>query len=151
MRGIDPARLIFAPRMDSRLHLRRLPCADLVLDNLPYGAHTTASDALWMGVPLVTCLGTAFAGRVGASLLTAMGCPELITHSMAEYEALALALARDGERLAALRRKLADNRLTAPLFDAARFCRHIEQAYVTMMDIARAGEAPRPFDVPVIE
>jgi predicted O-linked N-acetylglucosamine transferase (SPINDLY family) len=147
MRGIDPARLIFAPRMDSRLHLRRLPCADLVLDNLPYGAHTTASDALWMGVPLVTCLGTAFAGRVGASLLTAMGCPELITHSMAEYEALALELARDGEKLAALRRKLADNRLTAPLFDAARFCRHIERAYMTMMDLARAGVPPKAFDV----
>ncbi|HJR55371.1 MAG TPA: tetratricopeptide repeat protein [Rhizomicrobium sp.] len=151
MRGVDPARLIFAPRMDSRLHLQRLPNADLMLDNLPYGAHTTASDALWMGVPIVTCQGTAFAGRVGASLLTAISCPELITHSMAEYEALALELARDGERLAALRRKLADNRLTAPLFDAARFCRHIEQAYVTMMEIARAGEAPRPFDVPVIE
>jgi predicted O-linked N-acetylglucosamine transferase (SPINDLY family) len=151
MRGIDPARLIFAPRMDSRLHLRRLPCADLVLDNLPYGAHTTASDALWMGVPLVTCLGTAFAGRVGASLLTAIGCPELITHSMAEYEALALELARDGGQLAALRKKLADNRLTAPLFDAARFCRHIERAYMTMMDLARAGVPPKAFDVPVME
>ena len=150
MRGIDPARLIFAPRMDSRLHLRRLPCADLMLDNMPYGAHTTASDALWMGVPIVTCLGTAFAGRVCASLLTAIGCPELITHSMTEYEALALELARDGEKLAALRKKLAGNRLTTPLFDAARFCRHIERAYVTMMDIARAGEAPRPFDIPVL-
>jgi predicted O-linked N-acetylglucosamine transferase (SPINDLY family) len=146
-RGIDPARLVFAPKVDLKLHLRRLGCADLMLDTLPYGMHTTASDALWMGVPIVTCQGTAFAGRVAASLLTAMQCPELITPTPDAYEALALELARDPARLKALKDRLADNRQTAPLFDAPRFCRHIEQAYVTMMEIARAGEAPRPFDV----
>jgi predicted O-linked N-acetylglucosamine transferase (SPINDLY family) len=150
-RGIDPARLIFAPKRDLPQHLQRLAAADLMLDTLPYGAHTTASDALWMGVPMVTCLGESFAGRVAASLLTAIDCPELIAESLAGYETLALELARDGEKLAALRARLAANRLTTPLFDAARFCRHIEQAYVTMMETARAGEELKPFDVPVIE
>jgi predicted O-linked N-acetylglucosamine transferase (SPINDLY family) len=122
-----------------------------MLDTLPCGAHTTASDALWMGVPMLTCLGRSFAGRVAASLLTAMRCPELITYNLDEYEALALALARDGEKLAALKAKIALSRLTAPLFDAPRFCRHIERAYMTMMDLARAGVPPRSFDVPVID
>jgi protein O-GlcNAc transferase len=148
-RGIDPARLIFAPKVDAVLHLRRLACADLMLDTLPYGMHTTASDALWMGVPLVTCRGKSFAGRVAAGLLTALECPELIAETMEEYEALALALAQDPARLRALKDTLAGKRLTAPLFDAGAFCRHLEQAYVTMMEIARAGEAPRAFDVAV--
>ncbi len=149
-RGIDPARLIFAPNLEVGAHLARCAAADLMLDTMPYGAHTTASDALWAGVPLVTVLGPSFANRVAASLLTAIGLPEMITASLDEYEALALALARDPARLAALKAKLAGNRTAAPLFDATRFCRHIEQAYETMMQIARAGEAPRPFDVPAI-
>jgi predicted O-linked N-acetylglucosamine transferase (SPINDLY family) len=114
---------------------------------MPYGAHTTASDGLWAGVPIVTVLGPSFANRVAASLVTAGGAPELIAPSLEAYEALALALARDPARLAALKAKLAANRATAPLFDAERFRRHIERAYETMWEIARAGEAPRPFDV----
>ena len=145
--GIDPARLVFAPKVDVTLHLRRLACADVMLDTLPYGMHTTASDALWMGVPVITRRGNAFAGRVAASLLTALECPELITQTADAYEALALALARDPARLAALKAKLAGKRLTAPLFDAPRFCRHLEQAYVTIMEMARAGQAPRAFSV----
>jgi predicted O-linked N-acetylglucosamine transferase (SPINDLY family) len=150
-RGIDPARLVFAPWASLEDNLARLACADLMLDTLPCGAHTTASDALWMGVPLVTCAGPSFAGRVAASLLTAIGVPELIAASLPDYEARALALARDPARLAALRAKLAANRHTAPLFDAPRFCRHIERAYETMIAIAEAGEQPRPFDVGVID
>ncbi len=145
--GIAPDRLIFAPRVPAVAHLRRLALADMMLDTLPYGMHTTASDALWMGVPVITCRGRSFAGRVAAGLVSAMECPELIAETPQDYEALALALARDPARLAALRQKLADKRLNAPLFDAARFTRHLEQAYATMMDIARAGEAPRAFAV----
>jgi predicted O-linked N-acetylglucosamine transferase (SPINDLY family) len=150
-RGVDPARLVFSPKVDANAHLARSGCADLVLDTSPYGAHTTASDTLWAGVPIVTVLGPSFASQVAASLLTAIGAPELITASLADYEALALALARDPARLAALKAKLVANRHTAPLFDADRFRRHIERSYEMMMVIARAGEAPRPFDVPVIE
>jgi predicted O-linked N-acetylglucosamine transferase (SPINDLY family) len=146
-RGIDPARLVFAPKRDIHDHLARCAAADLMLDTMPYGAHTTASDGLWAGVPIVTVLGPSFANRVAASLVTAGGAPELIAPSLEAYEALALALARDPARLAALKAKLAASRATAPLFDAERFRRHIERAYETMWEIARAGEAPRPFDV----
>jgi predicted O-linked N-acetylglucosamine transferase (SPINDLY family) len=151
VRGIDPARLVFSPKRDAAAHLARSGCADLVLDTMPYGAHTTTSDALWAGVPIVTVLGPSFANRVAASLLTAIGAPEMIAATLEEYEALALALARDPPRLAALKAKLAANRLTAPLFDADRFRRHIERSYEMMMRIARAGETPRPFSVPVID
>ncbi|MBV9550877.1 MAG: tetratricopeptide repeat protein, partial [Alphaproteobacteria bacterium] len=102
-RGIDPSRVIFAPKVDLAAHLGRCTAADLMLDTMPYGAHTTASDALWAGVPMVTLLGPSFANRVAASLLTAMGTPELITTSLQDYESLALALARDLQRLAALK------------------------------------------------
>lgn len=145
--GIDPARLIFAPWTSLEANLARLGNADIALDTLPCGAHTTASDALWMGVPLVTCLGKSFAGRVAASLLTAMGTPELITTTMQEYETLARALAQDPARLAALKAKLAANRHTAPLFDAPRFCRHLERAYEVMIAQAQSGAAPKPFTV----
>jgi predicted O-linked N-acetylglucosamine transferase (SPINDLY family) len=148
-RGIDPARLVFAPKLAMTSHLARCAAAGLMLDTMPYGAHTTASDGLWAGVPIVTVLGPSFAGRVAASLVTAIGAPDLITSSLDEYEALALALARDPARLAALKAKLAANRATAPLFDGERFRRHIERAYETMLEIARNGEPPRPFDVPV--
>ena len=149
--GIDPARLVFSPKLDTDSHLARSGCADLVLDTMPYGAHTTSSDALWSGVPIITVLGPSFANRVAASLLTAMGAPELIAASLEDYEALALALARDPAKLAALKAKLAENRTTAPLFDADRFRRHIERSYEMMMEIARAGEAPKPFDVSILE
>jgi predicted O-linked N-acetylglucosamine transferase (SPINDLY family) len=140
--GIDPMRLVFAPSVRFPDHLARQPLADLCLDTLPYGGHTTASDALWSGVPLVTCRGATFPGRVGASLLTALGLPELIAEGLADYEALALALARDPERLGALRRRLAAARDTAPLFDCARFTRDLERAYDAMMARHDAGLPP---------
>jgi len=131
--GIDPARLVFAPRMEQAAHLARHRLADLFLDTLPYNAHTTASDALWTGLPLVTCAGTSFDGRVAASLLHTMGLPELATQSLEAYEALALVLARDPARLAALRARLSANRLSSPLFDTDRFRAAIEAAYQRMV------------------
>ncbi|MBL8690621.1 MAG: tetratricopeptide repeat protein [Rhodospirillaceae bacterium] len=145
--GIDPSRLVFASRARPADHLARHRLADLFLDTLPYNAHTTACDALWTGLPLVTCKGTSFAGRVAASLLTAIGLPELITQSLAEYEALALKLATDGIALAAAKEKLARNRLALPLFDTARATRHLECAFSTMVERYRRGEAPASFDV----
>jgi protein O-GlcNAc transferase len=150
-RGVDPGRLIFAPFADAEAHLARHAAADLFLDTLPYNAHTTASDALWAGLPLLTCAGTAFAGRVAASLLHAAELPELITRNLEEYEALALKLATEPALLQSIRRKLAENRLTCPLFDTDRFRRHIEAAYAAMWDIYRRGEAPRSFRVDPIE
>ena len=146
-RGIAPARLVFAERMSHWDHLARHRLADLFLDTLPYNAHTTASDALWAGLPLVTCLGTTFAGRVGASLLHAVGMPELVTRTLPQYEALALRLAREPAALKSIREKLAQNRLTQPLFDTARFTRNIETAYRRMWEAHRRGEAPRAFEV----
>jgi len=146
--GIDPARLIFAPRLSSAAHLARHRLADVFLDTLPYNAHTTASDALWAGLPVVTCLGAQFDGRVAASLLDAVGLPELVTHDLADYEALALALARDSARLSSFREKLAANRLTSPLYDTDRFRQFIEAAYLRMMERARQGRAPEGFVVP---
>jgi predicted O-linked N-acetylglucosamine transferase (SPINDLY family) len=121
--------------------------AALFLDTLPYNAHTTASDALWAGLPVLTCAGTAFASRVAGSLVRAVGLPELVVGSLADYEALALKLARDPALLSGLRAKLDQNRLTAPLFDTGRFCRHIESAYAKMWEIYRNGEPPRSFAV----
>jgi protein O-GlcNAc transferase len=146
-RGVDPGRLIFAPFVDTEEHLARHAAADLFLDTLPYNAHTTASDALWVGLPLLTCAGKTFAGRVGASLLRAVELPELITSDLEEYEALALKFARDRGLLQSIQRKLAENRSTCALFDTDRFRRHIESAYETMWDIHCRGEAPRSFKV----
>ena len=142
-----PQRLIFAPVCALPEHLARLTRADLFLDTLPCNAHTTASDALWAGVPVMTCLGTAFAGRVAASLLHAVGLPELVTDNLAAYEALALRLARNPAVLAAIRRKLQENRLTQPLFDTERFRRHIEAAYTRMWEIFERGAPPQSFSV----
>jgi protein O-GlcNAc transferase len=146
-RGISPDRLIFAPKIALADHLSRHRQADLFLDTLPYNAHTTASDALWAGVPIVTCLGETFAARVAASLLKAVGLPELITTSLEGYEALALKLARELSFLAGIKAKLARNRDTYPLFDSARFARHIEAAYTTMWERYRNGEPVKPFAV----
>jgi predicted O-linked N-acetylglucosamine transferase (SPINDLY family) len=146
-RGVDPARLIFADRVGQAAHLARHRHAGLFLDTLPYNAHTTGSDALWAGVPVVTRQGRAFPGRVAASLLQAVGLPELVTHSLADYEALALRLATDAPFLQALGSKLKQNRRTHPLFDSGRFCRHIEAAYARMWDIYRHGGSPRSFGV----
>ena len=145
--GVAGERLIFAPAITVDDHLARLKLADLFLDTLPYNAHTTASDALWAGLPLITCRGTAFPGRVAASLLNAIGMPELIAGSIEDYQALALRLAREPGVLQSVRQKLARNRLTAPLFDTDRFCRHIETAYARMAELWRNGEPPRGFDV----
>ncbi len=145
--GIDPARLIFAPRRSLGEHLARHRLADLFLDTLPYNAHTTASDALWAGLPVLTAIGETFAGRVAASLLTAIGLPELIAPSVADYEEMAFTLATDRARLAELRAKLGHNRLTTPLFDIAGYTRHIEAAYRRMWDIACAGGGVAAFDI----
>jgi protein O-GlcNAc transferase len=127
-RGIDPQRLEFAPRWPLADHLARHRAADLFLDTWPYNAHTTASDALWAGLPVLTRIGEAFAGRVAASLLRAIGLDELIAGTDEDYEARALALATEPARLAALRERLAAQRLSAPLFDTARFARAFEAA-----------------------
>jgi protein O-GlcNAc transferase len=146
-RGVDPARLIFAPALELADHLARQPLADLFLDTLPVNAHTTASDALWAGLPVLTCAGETFIGRVAGSVLTTIGLPELITTSPQEYEALALALARDPARLAALRQRLAANRQTSPLFDIARFTRNLEGAYQQMQERRLAGQPPASLTV----
>lgn len=147
-RGVDPARLIFARRIDRMEdHLARQGLADLFLDTLPYNAQTTAADALWSGLPVLTCLGGALSGRVAASLLAAAGLPELITRSLEEYEALAISLAQDPGRLRQIKDKLAANRLACPLFDTARFTRHLEAAFEQMCRMHRQGEAPRHFAV----
>jgi protein O-GlcNAc transferase len=146
-RGVDPARLVFAGRLPIADHLARHRLADLFLDTLPCNAHTTASDALWAGLPVLTCRGGSFAGRVAASLLKAVGLPELVTHSLAEYEALALQLARDSAALASVKTKLAQNRMTCPLFETDQFRRHIEAAYMMMWELWQRGENPRSFSV----
>jgi protein O-GlcNAc transferase len=147
-RDVSPDRLIFAQQVPQNAdHLSRLRLADLFLDTLPYNAQTTASDALWAGLPVLTCMGSTFTSRVAASLLTSIGLPELITHSLADYEALALRLAVAPALLQGLREKLVQRRLTAPLFDTARFARYIEVAYTTMWEVWQRGESPRAFSV----
>ena len=147
-RGIDPDRLIFAPKMDSSAdHLARHRAADLFLDTLPYNAHSTTCDALWAGLPVVTCTGAFFSGRVAASMLNAAGLPELVTNNLDDYEALALKLAGDPALLQSTRQKLERNRSTCRLFDSDRFRRHIEAAYEKMWDIYLRGESPRNFRV----
>jgi Glycosyl transferase family 41 len=150
-RGIDPARLVFADHVTLEAHLARHRLADLFLDTLPYNAHTTASDALWTGLPIVTCLGESFSGRVAASLLNTVGLSDLVTANLADYEALAMKLATDPSALGKVRARLAANRSTFPLFDTDRFRRHIEAAYTTMWEIHQRGEAPRSFGVEPIE
>jgi len=146
-RGIDPSRLVFAGPLPHADHLARHHLADLFLDTLPYNAHTTASDALWSGLPVLTCRGKAFAGRVAASLLTAVSLPELVTQSLDEYESWALRLATDAPLLRGFRQRLERNLLECPLFATDRFCRHIETAYTTMWELWQRGEKPRSFSV----
>lgn len=145
--GIAANRLVFAKHVPIDQHLSRLRLADLVLDTLPYNAHTTGSDALWVGVPMVTCLGNSFPGRVGASLLSAVGMPDLIAQTLAEYEALALRLATSPPELAAIRERLGRNRDTTPLFDTQRYRLHIEAAFKEMVSRARLGLAPSLIEV----
>ncbi len=146
-RGLDPARLHFAPRLPKSQHLARLALADLMLDTRLYNGHTTTSDALWAGLPVVTMKGRHFASRVSASLLTAVGLPKLIVDSPTAYRDLVLLLARDPDRLAGLREKLRTNRRTEPLFDTTLTTRHLEAAYRAMWDLHRTGQAPRLIQV----
>ncbi len=141
------ARLVWAPSLPNPEHLARLAVADLFLDTLPYNAHTLTSDALWVGCPVVTCAGEPFASRVAGSLLHAVRLPELVTTTLADYEALALRLAQDSEELQAVRGKLQANRLATPLFDSATLTRNIEAAFEEMVRLHRAGDAPRSFAV----
>jgi protein O-GlcNAc transferase len=146
-RGVDAQRIIFAPLMKLDQHLARHRLADLFLDTLPLNAHTTASDALWAGLPVVTCTGATFGGRVAGSLLHAVGLEELVTTSLADYERLALRLAHDRSALAQIKATLARNRSTCPLFDSDRLRRHIEAAYLRMWEMRQRGEPPKSFSV----
>jgi predicted O-linked N-acetylglucosamine transferase (SPINDLY family) len=139
---MQPDRLVFANRVTPPEHLARHRRADLFLDTLPYNAHTTASDALWAGLPVLTCTGDAFAARVAASLLSAVGLPELITSTRQDYEDMAVALATDPQQLRGIRDKLAHHRLTAPLFDSQRFTKHLEAAYIAIHRRYLAGLLP---------
>lgn len=145
--GIDPARLVFGPSLPLADHLVRLSLADLALDCAPYGSHTTASDALWAGVPQIAWCGDTFAARVSASLVTAVGLPELIVRSPEEYRALAIRLANDPAVLGRIRSQLAANRLTTPLFDSRLFVRHLEAGYRAMWQRAAAGLPPDHIDI----
>ncbi|MBT8520586.1 tetratricopeptide repeat protein [Polynucleobacter paneuropaeus] len=134
-RGINPSRIIFAQRVDSMAdHLARYSLAGLFLDTYPYNAHTTTIDALKAGVPVLTLIGQSFPSRVAASLLNAIGLPELVTTTQKEYETLAIQLASDPSRLLAIKNKLADNRLSAPLFDTPLFAKNLEAAYLKMYE-----------------
>jgi predicted O-linked N-acetylglucosamine transferase (SPINDLY family) len=147
-RGIAPERLVFAQRLPLAEHLGRQRLADLFLDTLPFNAGATASPALWAGLPVLTCMGETFAGRMGASLLRAIDLPELITTNQQDYEALAIELALNPERLRQLREGLERNRLTTPLFDTARFTRNLEAAYSAMLQRYHAGLPPGHIHVP---
>jgi len=141
-RGVDSARLVFAPLMPLPLHLARHRAADLFLDTWPYNAHTTASDSLWAGLPVLTCAGESFASRVAASLLTVLGMPELITTSFEQYEELAVELATHTQQLSRLREKLHHQRLTSPLFDTKIFTKHLESAYRAIYERLQANLPP---------
>ncbi len=147
-RGIRPGRLIFAKRMPLADHLARQKCADLFLDTLPVNAHTTASDALWAGLPVLTQIGETFAGRVAASVLTAIDMPELIALTPQAYETMAIELAANPEKFAAMKSKLERNRLTAPLFDTQRFTRNMEAAFAAMYLRYQTGLPPDHISIP---
>ena len=146
-RGVDGDRLVFAGRMPKDRHLARCRLADLALDTRICGGHTTTSDALWAGLPVVTVLGTHFASRVSASLLDAVGLPELITHDLQDYEALAFTLSQNPDALRDVKARLARNRLSEPLFDTPRFVRNLETAYRRMWEKYLSGEPPSRIDV----
>ena len=146
-RNVSPERLVFAKRLPLADHLARHRLADLFLDTLPYNAHTTGSDALWAGVPVLTCRGATFAGRVGASLLHAIRLPDLITTSLDAYENTAVGFAQDPEKLGKIKRKLAEHRLTTPLFDTEVFTKQMETAYSAMYDRYKAALGPDHIDV----
>jgi len=141
-RGVSPDRIVFAPRLPLPEHLARHNLADLFLDTLPYNAHTTASDALWAGLPVLTYVGKTFPGRVASSLLNAIDLPELITHSQEEYESLAIHLVKNSEKLKSIKERLIRNRLIKPLFNTQAFTKHLEAAYLAMYKRYRANLVP---------
>ncbi|HZV61737.1 MAG TPA: tetratricopeptide repeat protein [Methylophilaceae bacterium] len=147
LRGIDPARLIFAPRVPIAEHLARHALADVFLDTLPYNAHTTTSDALWVGVPVITCPGETFTSRVAGSLLRAAGMQELITNTLADYEQLALKLATEPAQLQALKDKLRTSKNSMPLFDMPKFTQNLEQAYLHMWQRWQNGQPATSFSI----
>jgi predicted O-linked N-acetylglucosamine transferase (SPINDLY family) len=145
--SIAPERLVFVPRVPLPQHLARQRLAGVFLDTAPYNAGATGIAALWSGIPLLTILGQTFVGRMAASMLHAVGLPELVTQSLEDYEALALKLALDPDLLSDIRHRLRENLRVTRLFDTDRFRRHLEAAYSTMEDIRRRGEPPRSFHV----
>src|SRR5262249_38343912 len=141
-RGVDSKRLVFAPKQDLADHLARMRLANLFLDTWPYNAHTTGSDALWTGLPLLTCPGNSFAARVAGSLLRAIDMSELIATSLHDYEALAVRLATEPPAIENLTQRIRSNRDRAALFDTNQFRRHIEAAFVRMWDQKSRGGEP---------
>jgi predicted O-linked N-acetylglucosamine transferase (SPINDLY family) len=137
--GIDSARLIFGGRIPTEEYLARYRVCDLFLDTFPYNAGTTASDALWVGLPVLTLMGQSFASRMAASLLNAIGLSELITTTQEEYEALAIELANNFQKLESIKLRLAHNRLTTPLFDTPLFTKNLEAAYIKVYEESRVG------------
>jgi predicted O-linked N-acetylglucosamine transferase (SPINDLY family) len=139
LRGIHSSRLIFGKRIQTEENLARYRTCDLFLDTTPYNAGATASDALWAGLPVLTLIGQSFPSRVGASLLHAIGLPELITNTQEEYESLAIQLAINPKKLADIKFKLANNRLATPLFNTPLFTKNLEAAYNKMYERYQAG------------
>jgi protein O-GlcNAc transferase len=147
-RGVAPERLVFAPQIPKmEEHLARYRCADLFLDTLPYGAHATSRDALWAGLPVLTCAGRAFSSRVAASLLIGLGLPELVATSLDDYAGRAIELVSHSASLGALRARLASNRTSAPVFSTHRYCRALEAAFAGMLERQRSGVARQSFAV----
>jgi predicted O-linked N-acetylglucosamine transferase (SPINDLY family) len=147
-RGINSAKIVFGKRMPTEEYLARYRVCDLFLDTFPYNAGTTASDALWSGVPVLTLMGQSFASRMAASLLNAIGLPELVTSTQEEYEALAIELALNSKKLADIKLKLANNRLTTPLFDTPLFTKNLESAYTKMYERDQLGMQPDYLFIP---
>ncbi len=149
-RSVSPDQIIFAPKTAYPAHIARLQAADVGLDTFPYNGHTTTSDKLWAGLPVLTMRGSNFASRVSESLLNAIGLSELVAETPADFVKMAVQLAGDPAATEALKKTIAANRFTAPLFDAERFCRHLETAYEMMAERAKTGQAPEHFDVPAM-
>jgi predicted O-linked N-acetylglucosamine transferase (SPINDLY family) len=149
--GVDPSRIVAAPTLSNEMHLARYGLVDLALDTFPVGSHTTASDAIWMGAPLLALAGRSFISRVSGSIVTAAGVPHLVATDLDEYVAKAIALGNDPGTAAAMREDLLRRRDTMPLFDPARFAEHLGRAYEGMVEIWRRGEKPHAFDVPSVD
>ena len=145
--GIAPSRIVYMPRADYSEHMARMAAADIALDTFPYSGHTTTSDCLWSGVPVVALKGTNFASRVSESLLTAIGLPELVANDEQAFVDMAVSLARSPLRRRALKARLEQNRLRMPLFDTERFTRHLEAAFEMMVERSARGLPPQAFDV----